>query len=68
MIDDRRRREELRLRGAQEIADELREHRDELRLAMRDQAVRARTEPVELAAYRRARAAFTGFPLPDDVC
>jgi len=68
MIDDRRRREEQRLRSAQEIADALREHQAELRLALHDYVARARTEPIELATYRRAGTRFAGWPLPDDVC
>jgi hypothetical protein len=68
MIDERRRRDEERLRCAQEIADALRDRQAELQHAMREYAVRARTEPVELAAYRRAGRPFAGWPLPDDVC
>ena len=68
MIDERRRRDEQRLRRAQEIADCAREREVELRLEMRDFALRARNAPVELAAYRRSGSRFGGWSLPDDVC
>ena len=68
MIDERQRREVLRLRRAQEIADGARERAVELQLEMRERALRTRNAPTELAAYRRTGSAFSGFTLPDDVC
>jgi hypothetical protein len=68
MIDVRRRRDEQRLRRAQEIADCARERQAELRLELRDRSLHLRAEPVELAAYRRTGSVFGGFSLPDDVC
>lgn len=68
MIDDRRRRDEQRLRRSQEIADSARERQAELLLEMRETALRARSEPVQLAAYRRTGTPFTIWSLPDDVC
>ncbi len=65
MIDDRRRRDEQRLRRAQEIAAALRERRAELLADLREKATRSRTEPIVLAAYRRPATLWT---LPDDVC
>jgi hypothetical protein len=68
MIDDRRRRDEQRLRRSQEIADCARERQAELRLEMREQALRMRAAPIELAAYRRTGTPFPAWSLPDDVC
>jgi hypothetical protein len=68
MIDVRRRRDEQRLRRAQEIADCARERQAELRLEMRDQALRAHAHPIDLAAYRRTGTPFGDWSLPDDVC
>jgi hypothetical protein len=68
MIDERHRREALRLRRAQEIADSARDRAAELQLEMRERALRLRNAPVELAAYRRTGSPFAGFSLPDDVC
>ncbi|HEY0613693.1 MAG TPA: hypothetical protein VGC96_03590 [Candidatus Elarobacter sp.] len=68
MIDERRRREEQRLRRAQQVADSARERAAELVLEMRERAMDARNAPVELAAYRRTRSAAPGWSLPDDVC
>ncbi len=65
MIDDRRRRDEQRLRRAQEIAATLRERRAELLEDLRRRAQRGPNDPIPLAAYRR-RPAF--WSLPDDVC
>jgi hypothetical protein len=65
MTDDRRRRDEERLRRAQEIANALREQQAELAGSLRATARRARTEPVVLAEWRRAHAA--SWSLPDDV-
>nr|MDQ6926504.1 hypothetical protein [Candidatus Eremiobacteraeota bacterium] len=56
MTDDRRRRDEERLRRAQEIANALRAQQAELVAALRDVAKRARKEPVMLAEWRRAHA------------
>ena len=66
MTDDRRRRDEERLRRAQEIANVLREQQAELVVALRDVSRRARTEPVVLAEWRRAHAS-ASWSLPDDV-
>ncbi|GEM_PF-4311399 len=68
MIDARRRRDDQRLRHAQEIADCARERQTELGLEMRERALHLRSEPVELAAYRRTGTLHGGWPLPDDVC
>jgi len=66
MTDDRRRRDEERLRRAQVIASGLREQQAELAASLRDVAQRARTEPVVLSEWRRAHA-FAGVSFPDDV-
>ena len=66
MTDDRRRRDEERLRRAQEIANALRVQQAELATALRGVAHRARTEPVVLAEWRRAHASAT-WSRPDDV-
>ena len=66
MIDDRLRRDELRLRRAQEIADALRRRRAEMLEELQRSAVRARGGPVQLDAYRRANRG-TIFGVPDDV-
>ena len=66
MTDDRRRRDEERLRRAQEIANALREQQAELAVALRENGHRVRTEPVVLAEWRRAHA-FATLPFPDDV-
>lgn len=66
MTDDRRRRDEERLRRAQVIASALREQQAELAASLRDIAQRARTEPVVLSEWRRAHA-FAGGSFPDDV-
>ncbi|HEX3549437.1 MAG TPA: hypothetical protein VHT53_03640 [Candidatus Elarobacter sp.] len=65
MIDDRRRRDEQRLRRAQEIAAALRERRAELLADLRERAARPHGEPILLAAYRRPSSLWS---LPDDVC
>ncbi len=65
MTDDRRRRDEDRLRRAQEIANALREQQAELATALRGIAPRARTEPVVLTEWRRAHASAT-WSFPDD--
>jgi hypothetical protein len=65
MTDDRRRRDEERLRRAQEIANLLREQQAELAAALRDVAQRARKEPVVLAEWRRAHAS-ASWSFPDD--
>ncbi len=65
MTDDRRRRDEERLRRAQEIANALREQQAELAVALRAASQRARTEPVVLAEWRRAHA-FATWSFPDD--
>jgi hypothetical protein len=65
MIDERRRRDEQRLRRAQEIAAALRERRAELLLELRARAARPSHEPISLASYRHPAARWT---LPDDVC
>jgi hypothetical protein len=65
MTDDRRRRDEERLRRAQEIANALREQQAELSAALREVTKRARTEPVVLAEWRRAHASAT-WSFPDD--
>jgi hypothetical protein len=65
MTDDRRRRDEERLRRAQEIANALREQQAELAAALREVAHRARTEPIALAQWRRARAS-PAWSFPDD--
>ncbi len=67
MIDDRRRRDEQRLRRAQEIADSVRERQTELLTELRESVIRTRNEPIVLAAYRRAGANVT-WGIPDDVC
>ena len=66
MTDDRRRRDDERLRRAQEIANALREQQAELAASLRQVAQRARTEPVVLAEWRRAHA-FATWSFPDDV-
>ncbi len=66
MTDDRRRRDEERLRRAQVIANALREQQAELAASLRDAAHRARTEPVVLTEWRRAHAV-ASWSLPDDV-
>jgi hypothetical protein len=66
MTDDRRRRDEERLRRAQEIANVLREQQAELVTALREVAQRARTDPVVLAEWRRAHAS-ASWSLPDDI-
>lgn len=66
MTDDRRRRDEERLRRAQEIANGLRQQQAELAAALRDVTRRARTEPVVLAEWRRAHAS-ASWAFPDDV-
>jgi hypothetical protein len=66
MIDDRLRRDELRLRRAQEIADGLRRRRAEMLEELQRGAASARGGPILLDAYRRAnRGAILG--VPDDV-
>lgn len=67
MIEHGRRRDEQRLRRAQEIADCARERQTELCSELRAAALRARNAPVELAAYRTGRPSMT-WSLPDDVC
>jgi len=67
MIEHGRRRDEQRLRRAQEIADCARERQAELCSELRAAALRARNAPVELAAYRAGRSSMT-WSLPDDVC
>lgn len=66
MTDDRRRRDDERLRRAQEIANTLREQQVELASALRGSAHRARTEPVVLAEWRSAHASVT-WSRPDDI-
>ena len=66
MTDDRRRRDEERLRRAQEIANALREQQAELATALCGVARRARSEPVVLAEWRRAHASAT-WSFPDDI-
>jgi hypothetical protein len=68
MIDVRRRRDEQRLRRAQEIADGARERQAELLLEIRDQAQRLHAEPIRLDTYRRTGTRFGDWSLPDDVC
>jgi hypothetical protein len=65
MTDERRRRDEERLRRAQEIANALREQQAELAAALRDVAKRARNQPVVLAEWRRAHASVS-WSFPDD--
>jgi hypothetical protein len=65
MTDDRRRRDDERLRRAQEIANALREQQAELAASMRQARQRARTEPVVLAEWRRAHATTT-WSFPED--
>jgi hypothetical protein len=65
MTDDRRRRDEERLRRAQEIANGLREQQAELAAALREVTHRARTAPVVLAEWRRAHAS-ASWSIPDD--
>ncbi|MDQ6943235.1 MAG: hypothetical protein M3169_12080 [Candidatus Eremiobacteraeota bacterium] len=65
MTDDRRRRDEERLRRAQEIANALRQQQAELAAALRDVTQRSRTEPVVLAEWRRAHAS-ASWSFPDD--
>ena len=67
MTDDRRRRNDERLRRAQEIANALREQQAELAASLRQTAHRARTEPVVLAERRRAHSGFASWPFPDDI-
>jgi hypothetical protein len=65
MIDDRLRRDELRLRRAQEIADALRRRRAEMLEELQRSAVRLRSAAIPLDAYRRAKCSpITG--IPDD--
>jgi hypothetical protein len=66
MTDDRRRRDEERLRRAQEIANGLREQQAELAAALRDVTQRARAEPVVLAEWRSAHAS-ASWSFPDDI-
>ncbi len=66
MTDERRRRDEERLRRAQEIANTLREQQAELATSLRGVAQRARTEPVVLAEWRRAHAS-ASWTFPDDI-
>jgi hypothetical protein len=66
MTDDRRRRDDERLRRAQEIANALREQQAELAAGLRAAAQRSRTEPVVMTEWRRAHA-FASWSLPDDV-
>jgi hypothetical protein len=66
MTDDRRRRDEERLRRAQEIANGLRAQQAELAAALRDVSHRSRAEPVVLAEWRRAHAS-ASWSFPDDV-
>jgi hypothetical protein len=66
MTDDRRRRDEERLRRAQEIANALREQQAELAVALREVAQHARAKPVVLAEWRRAHAS-ASWSFPDDV-
>ena len=63
MIDDRLRRDELRLRRAQEVADALRRRRVELLEELHVSALRARGGAIPLDAYRNARrGTFAGIP------
>ena len=64
MIDDRLRRDELRLRRAQEIADALRRRRAEMLEELQACALRARGGAIPLDAYRRAHRTIIG--IPDD--
>ena len=66
MTDDRRRRDEERLRRAQEIANALRQQQLELAASLRRVTRHAGTEPVVLSERRRAHAGFASWPLPDD--
>ncbi|MBV8299479.1 MAG: hypothetical protein JO083_08040 [Candidatus Eremiobacteraeota bacterium] len=63
MIDDRLRRDELRLRRAQEIADGLRRRRAEMLEELQLSALRSRGGPIPLDAYRASR---TIAGIPDD--
>ncbi len=65
MIDDRLRRDELRLRRAQEIADALRRRRAEMLEELQRSAMRSRSAAIPLDAYRRANCGpIAG--IPDD--
>ena len=65
MIDDRLRRDELRLRRAQEIADALRRRRAEMLEELQRGAMRSRSAAIPLDAYRRANCSpIAG--IPDD--
>ena len=68
MIDERRRRNEQRLRHAQEIADGARLRQAELQRELGDRALQLRAQPVELEVYRRTGTLFGMWSLPDDVC
>jgi hypothetical protein len=68
MIDDRLRLNEQRLRRSQAIADEMRSRQSELRLELSRYKLRARTEPIQFAAYRRTGMRHTLRPVPDDIC
>ena len=65
MTDDRRRRDDERLRRAQEIANALREQQAELAASLRQISQRARTEPVVLAERRR-QSWLAGWSFPED--
>jgi hypothetical protein len=64
MIDDRLRRDELRLRRAQEIADALRRRRAEMLEELQRSAIRSHGAPIPLDAYRGQRGPIAG--IPDD--
>ena len=64
MTDDRRRRDEARLRRAQEIANALREQQAELAASLREGARRNRSAPSVLAEHRRA--VYANWSFPDD--
>lgn len=68
MIDVGRRRDEQRLRRAQEIADCARDRRAEMLLEIRDRVLRLHAEPIRLDTYRRTGSLFGDWSLPDDVC
>jgi len=65
MTDDRRRRDEDRLRRAQVIANALREQQAELVASLLATVPLARTAPVVLAEWRRAHAVASS-SLPED--
>jgi len=67
MTDDRRRRDDERLRRAQEIANALREQQAELAASLRQTAHRLHTEPIVLSERRHAASAFASWWSPDDV-